>query len=59
MVTEVINILLEDYDGHAIISDWGIKEKGTLITDVVIALDQSSPQPHKHSSNCLLSFVLI
>lgn len=39
MVTEIIDILLEDYDGHAIISDWGIKEQGTLITDAVVALE--------------------
>ena len=39
MVTEVIDILLEDYDGHEVISDWGIKEKSTLITDAVVALD--------------------
>lgn len=39
MVTEIIDILLEDYDGHAVISDWGIKEQGTLITDAVVALE--------------------
>lgn len=39
MVAEIINILLEDYDGHAVISDWGIKEQGTLITDAVVSLE--------------------
>ena len=65
MVTEVIDVLLEDYDGDAIISDWGIKEKGTLITDVVVALDNDekvvqfwsgNPFEDKHAEQINVSF---
>ena len=65
MVTEVIDILLEDYDGHAVISDWGIKEKGTLITDAVVALDNGekvvqfwsgNPFEDKHAEQINVSF---
>ncbi len=65
MVTEVIDILLEDYDGHANISDWSIKEKGTLITDAVVALDNGekvvqfwsgNPCDDKHAEQINVSF---
>ena len=65
MITEVINILLEDYDGHAVISDWGIKENSTLITDAVVALDNDkkvvqfwsgNPFADKHAEQINVSF---
>ncbi len=65
MVTEVIDVLLEDYDGHAIISDWGIKENDTLITDAVVALDNGkkvvqfwsgNPFEDKHAEQINVSF---
>ena len=66
MVAEVIDILIEDYDGHAIISDWGIKEQGALITDAVIALDDNdekvvqfwsgNPFEDKHAEQINVSF---
>ena len=36
MLAEVIEILTEDFDGHATIADWCVKENGTLITDVLV-----------------------
>lgn len=36
MKREVIETLIDDFDGYAHIEDWGIKENGTLITDVLV-----------------------
>lgn len=36
MKREVIETLIDVFDGHANISDWDIKENGTLITDVLV-----------------------
>ena len=63
MLAEVIEILNEDFDGHANIADWCVKENGTLITDVIVNDEgndvefwSGNPIEDKHAEQINVSF---
>lgn len=63
MLAEVIEVLTDNFDGHANIADWCVKENGSLITDVLVddkgenvEFWSGNPIEDKHAEQINVSF---